>query len=54
MLVREIWRKDAFGKELEAKVLESFPGVLTQADHRFRMERALFKENWGAAQRAGG
>ncbi len=51
-LIRETWRKDGFGKEFEAKVLEKFPGVLTQADHRFRMERQLFKENWGAAQRA--
>ena len=33
-------------------MLEQFPGVLTQADHRFRMERQLFKENWGAAQSA--
>ena len=51
-LIRETWRKDGFGKEFEAKLLEKFPGVLTQADHRFRMERQLFKENWGAAQRA--
>lgn len=51
-LVRDAWRKDGFGKEFEAKILEKFPNVLTQADHRFRMERMLFKENWGAASRA--
>jgi soluble lytic murein transglycosylase len=51
-LICEAWRKDGFGKEFEAKILEKFPNVLTQADHRFRMERMLFKENWGAASRA--
>jgi soluble lytic murein transglycosylase len=51
-LVREAWRKDVFGKEFEAKILEKFPNVLAQADHRLRMERMLFKENWGAAHRA--
>jgi soluble lytic murein transglycosylase len=51
-LIREAWRKDGFGKEFEAKILEKFPNALTQADHRIRMERMLFKENWGAAGRA--
>jgi soluble lytic murein transglycosylase len=53
-LVRKIWREDTFGNELEDKILESFPGVLTQADHRFRMERLLFKESWAPALRAAG
>lgn len=53
-LVRHIWREDSFGNELEDKILENFPGVLTQADHRFRMERLLFKESWGGALRAAG
>ncbi|WP_407943206.1 transglycosylase SLT domain-containing protein [Methylobacterium oxalidis] len=51
-LVREMWREDAFGRSLEAKVLDAFPGVLTRADHRYRMERALLKEDWEAAGRA--
>lgn len=51
-LVRDAWRNDTFGREFETKLLESFPGVLTQADHRFRMERFLFKENWPSATRA--
>jgi soluble lytic murein transglycosylase len=51
-LVREAWRDDTFGRDLETRILETFPGALTQADHRFRMERFLFKENWEAAQRA--
>jgi soluble lytic murein transglycosylase len=54
VLIRETWRKDLFGREFEAKILEKFPTALTQADHRFRMERLLFKENWEAARRAAG
>ena len=38
---------------VEAKKLTLGPqNVLTQADHRFRMERLLFKEAWGGALRA--
>jgi soluble lytic murein transglycosylase len=51
-LVRDAWREDNFGTDFEDKILEAFPDVLTADDHRFRMERALFKENWGGAQRA--
>jgi soluble lytic murein transglycosylase len=51
-LVRETWRRDVLGRDLEKRLLEAFPGVLTQADHRFRMERFLFKENWETALRA--
>ncbi len=51
-LVRESWRQDAFGRDFEKRILETFPGVITQADHRFRMERFLFKENWETALRA--
>ena len=51
-LIRETWRKDIFGKEFEAKVLAAFGGALEQADHRARMERMLFKENWDGANRA--
>jgi soluble lytic murein transglycosylase len=51
-LVRESWRRDAFGRDFEKRVLDAFPGVLTQADHRYRMERFLFKESWETALRA--
>ncbi|WP_132250824.1 lytic transglycosylase domain-containing protein [Methylobacterium segetis] len=51
-LVRELWREDTFGRTLEAKVLDAFPGVLGRADHRYRMERALLKEDWETAGRA--
>jgi len=53
-LIRHAWREDTFGKDVEDRILDRFPGVLTQADHRFRMERFLLKENWGGATRAAG
>ncbi len=53
-LVRDAWRNDTFGREFEAKILDLFPGVLAQVDHRDRMERFLFKENWASALRAAG
>ncbi|MBM6580260.1 lytic transglycosylase domain-containing protein [Microvirga sp. BT689] len=52
--IRHAWREDTFGPDIERRILDRFPGVLTQADHRFRMERLLLKENWGGAQRAAG
>jgi len=51
-LVRQAWREDNFGPELESRLLQEFPDALGAADHRFRMERLLFKENWGGAMRA--
>ena len=53
-LVRDLWRSETFGKSLEARVLDAFPGVLTRIDHRYRMERALLKEDWETAGRAAG
>ncbi|MGU3538998.1 lytic transglycosylase domain-containing protein [Methylobacterium sp. A54F] len=53
-LVRELWREETFGRSLEARVLDAFPGALTRIDHRARMERALMKEDWEAAGRAAG
>ncbi|MDJ1159664.1 lytic transglycosylase domain-containing protein [Chelatococcus sp. SYSU_G07232] len=50
-LVREAWREDALGKELEDRIREEFRNVLTRADHRQRMERLLFKGEWEAALR---
>ncbi|MBF9232243.1 lytic transglycosylase domain-containing protein [Microvirga alba] len=52
--VKYAWREDTFGNDIESRILDRFPGVLTTADHRFRMERLLLKENWGAASRAAG
>ncbi|GJE05857.1 Membrane-bound lytic murein transglycosylase F [Methylobacterium jeotgali] len=53
-LVRELWREDSFGRSLEARVLDAFPDALTRIDHRYRMERALLKEDWETAGRAAG
>jgi soluble lytic murein transglycosylase len=53
-LVRSAWREASFGRDLEARVLDTFPEVLTTADHRFRMERFLFRESWTSALRAAG
>lgn len=50
--IRHVWREDTFGSETESRILERFPSLLGLADHRFRMERLLLNENWGAAQRA--
>lgn len=52
--IRHAWREDTFGSDMESRILDRFPDVLTQADHRYRMERLLLKENWGGAQRAAG
>ncbi|KAB0265846.1 lytic transglycosylase domain-containing protein [Microvirga brassicacearum] len=52
--IRKVWREDTFGDGLESRILDRFPGVLKEADHRFRMERYLLKENWSAATRAAG
>ncbi|MDO9428869.1 MAG: lytic transglycosylase domain-containing protein [Methylobacterium sp.] len=51
-LVRDLWRSETFGRSLEGKVMDAFPGVLTRIDHRFRMERALLKEDYETAGRA--
>jgi len=52
--IRHVWREDTFGSDLESRILDRFPDALSRADHRFRMERLLLKENWGGAQRAAG
>ena len=51
-LARDLWREDSFGRTLELKVLDAFPGTITEIDHRYRMERALMKEDWETAGRA--
>ena len=53
-LIRDAWRNDPFGRDVEARILEAFPNALTTADHRFRMERFLLKENWEVGRRAAG
>lgn len=51
-LVRQIWREDTFGPALEQRLMAAHGNVVTAADHRHRMERFLFRENWTSALRA--
>lgn len=53
-LIKQVWREDSFGNDTEDRILDRFPGMLSEADHRYRMERHLLKESWGAATRAAG
>ncbi|KQS84033.1 lytic transglycosylase [Methylobacterium sp. Leaf361] len=53
-MIRDLWRTESFGRSLEAKVLDAFPDALTRVDHRYRMERALLKDDWESAGRAAG
>ena len=53
-MVRDLWRAESFGRSLEGKVLDAFPDALTRVDHRYRMERALLKDDWESAGRAAG
>lgn len=53
-LIKQVWREDTFGNDMEGRILDRFPGGLSESDHRYRMERHLLKENWGAAIRAAG
>lgn len=51
-VVKDLWRRDDFGSETEAEVLDAFPNALTTADHRARVEREMFAQDWSGAQRA--
>lgn len=56
--VRDAWRNDAFGADLESKALESFSNLLSPADHQARMNMRLYVEDVEGglrnANRAGG
>jgi len=53
-MVRDLWRNNTFGSEVETKILGQFPAVLTEIDHRERMERFLARESWISALRVAG
>jgi soluble lytic murein transglycosylase len=58
-LVRETWRYDSLSEEVEDRVLDAFEDVLTQADHKARMDRRLYEKDdieagVRAAKRLGG
>jgi soluble lytic murein transglycosylase len=51
-LIRDIWRNTSLGDTSELRLMLTFPGTLTRNDHRIRMERRLFAQDWGTARRA--
>jgi soluble lytic murein transglycosylase len=51
-MARALWREDNFGSALETKILSEFSQDLRLEDHRFRMERLIFREEWERAFRA--
>ncbi|WP_375460129.1 lytic transglycosylase domain-containing protein [uncultured Enterovirga sp.] len=51
-LIRETWRNDMFGRDLELRILDAFNDALTITDHRARMARFLGRENWEGGRRA--
>jgi soluble lytic murein transglycosylase len=50
--VREAWRTDAFGHDLESQALEAFPDLIGQADHKARMDRRLYANDVETAMRS--
>jgi len=51
-LVRAVWREADLNPQLEAKVKTDFNTYLNRADHKFRADRLLYKEQIAAAFRA--
>ncbi|HWV52551.1 lytic transglycosylase domain-containing protein [Pseudorhodoplanes sp.] len=51
-LVRETWRTDALGADLERQTLDAFGSLLSGGDHKARMDRRLYAEDSDAALRA--
>ncbi len=51
-LVRAAWRHDDCSADVEKKVLEMFPGMLTAADHKVRMEQRFYLDDVEAGMRA--
>ncbi len=51
-LVRSVWRDADLNPQLEARVKSDFGGYLERADHKFRADRLLYKEQNAAAFRA--
>jgi len=51
-LVREAWRDDNFSGDLEAQILDVFGGLITDADHKTRMDMRLYAEDVDGAIRS--
>jgi soluble lytic murein transglycosylase len=50
--VQSVWRSAVLSADVEAAVLDAFPGVLGPADHLARMDRRIGAKDFGAAMRA--
>ncbi len=51
-LVRHAWRRDDASADVEKRVLEMFSGMLTNADHKARMEQRFYVDDVEAGTRA--
>jgi soluble lytic murein transglycosylase len=51
-LVRDVWREADFNTAIEAHIKSDFGAYLTPADHKYRGDRLLYKEQIGPALRA--
>jgi peptidoglycan lytic transglycosylase len=52
--VREAWRNDSFGSDLEDDAMEAFGNLITTADHKARMDMRLYAEDVESAMRWAG
>ncbi len=50
--VREAWRNDALGSDVETQLLDSFGPLLNGGDHKARMDRRFYAEDADAGLRA--
>ena len=51
-LVREAWRYDNFSGDLEAQILDVFRDLITDADHKTRLDMRLYAEDVDGAMRS--
>src|SRR4051794_22835520 len=52
--VREAWRNESFGSDLEDDAMEAFGNLITNADHKARMDMRLYAEDVESAMRSAG
>jgi soluble lytic murein transglycosylase len=52
--IREAWRNDPFGSDLEDDAMEAFGNLITTADHKARMDMRLYAEDIEGAMRSAG
>ena len=52
-VLRSYWWKEALSTEIETRILDEFGTLLTEGDHRARMEMLLYRDRVDQAQRFG-